>query len=63
MLSDLEAYIQPYALWLVRVAEINGLKPVITSVYRSSEKQSQLYQNYLAGLSRFPAAPPGRRPA
>ena len=32
----------------------------ITSGARSSVKQKALYDRYLRGLSRFPAAPPGR---
>lgn len=32
----------------------------VTSTLRSLDSQRALYQNYLAGCSRFPAAPPGR---
>lgn len=60
MISELEPWLQPYAQYILDVAELNGLQPVITSTYRSYESQARLYQNYLAGRSRFPAAPPGR---
>jgi len=32
----------------------------VTSARRSRAEQSRLYRRYLAGQSRFPAAPPGR---
>lgn len=32
----------------------------VTSVRRSKAQQAQLYQNFLAGRSSFPAAPPGK---
>jgi D-alanyl-D-alanine carboxypeptidase len=31
----------------------------VTSVRRSTTRQAQLYRDYLAGKSRYPAAPPG----
>jgi LAS superfamily LD-carboxypeptidase LdcB len=51
---------QPYAEWLVSAAPSAGARTVrITSVRRSKAQQQQLYRNWLAGRSRFPAAPPG----
>lgn len=45
---------------LYGVAVANGLQPRITSVFRSRAVQARLYRNYLAGRSRWPAAPPGK---
>jgi hypothetical protein len=50
----------PWAEWLYRVAAYNGLKPTVTSVYRSPEKQAVLYDRWVRGQSDIPAAPPGR---
>lgn len=36
-----------------------GWRPVVTSVYRSANKQRRLYRKYQRGQSPFPAAPPG----
>lgn len=63
-LSELEPWLQPYARYLVRVAEYNGLTVNVTSVYRSDAKQAQLYNRYLRCLQEgrsdcLPAAPPG----
>lgn len=63
-LRELHPELYPYASWLVRVAQANGMAPTITSVYRSPQKQAVLYQRYLkaraAGdTSVLPAAPPG----
>jgi len=53
-------WLQEPAEWLIQVAAHNGLNPRVTSTYRSYAQQKTLYQNFLAGRSRFPAAPPGR---
>ena len=50
----------PFAQFLYEVAELNGLKPRITSVRRTSQQQAVLYQRFLRGQSSLPAAPPGR---
>lgn len=52
-------WLAPYAGWLIDVAQYNGLQPRVTSVYRSMQKQRQLYERYLRGESKYPAAPPG----
>ncbi len=44
---------------LYQVAVANGLHPRVTSVFRSRTTQTRLYRNFLAGRSRWPAAPPG----
>lgn len=36
-----------------------GVPVTVTSTYRSMAQQQQLYTNYLAGRSQFPANPPG----
>ena len=42
------------------VAMQYGLKPRITSTYRSPADQARLYRAYLEGRSVYPAAAPGR---
>lgn len=39
--------------------QLTGKKVNVTSAFRSSEKQAELYADYVAGRSPFPAAPPG----
>lgn len=56
----MQTWLAPYLGWLVDVAQYNGFQPRITSVYRSTQKQAQLYQRYLEGKSKYPAAAPGR---
>lgn len=60
-LDGLHPSLRPSARWLVSVAPYAGARSVrITSVLRSRAEQQQLYSNWLAGRSSFPAAPPGR---
>lgn len=60
-LSSLQPWLRPYAEWLVSAAPYAGARSVrITSVLRSRGRQQALYSRFLAGQSRFPAAPPGR---
>ncbi len=56
----LQPWLQPYADYLFKVAQYNGLDPVVTSVFRSYERQAVLYERWKRGLSDIPAAPPGR---
>lgn len=63
-LGELEPWLRPYAEWLVRVAEYNGWKVSVNSVYRSTAKQAQLYHRYQRAKAAgdttvLPAAPPG----
>ncbi len=51
--------LQPAARALVDVANRAGVNPRITSTLRSRTEQSRLYRRFLAGVSRYPAAPPG----
>lgn len=57
---DLQPWLQPYADYLLEVAEYNGWRPVVTSVFRSYARQAVLYERYRRGQSDLPAAPPGR---
>lgn len=59
VLDTLDPALRDAAKWLVDVARIAGLRPVVTSARRSSKKQAQLYDRYMRGLSPYPAAPPG----
>lgn len=62
MSASLDALIpefQPYARDLVDAAGAAGLQPRITSTRRTYADQKRLYDRYLAGLSPYPAAPPG----
>jgi LAS superfamily LD-carboxypeptidase LdcB len=58
--AGLQPWAIPYAQYLYQVAEYNGLRPRITSVFRTYQQQAVLYQRYLRGMSSLPAAPPGR---
>jgi D-alanyl-D-alanine carboxypeptidase len=51
--------LRPFASELVRAAGAAGLQPRVTSTRRSFSQQKRLYDRYLAGLSPYPAAPPG----
>lgn len=44
---------------LPSVARSMGFSARVTSGYRSTKKQAQLYQRYLQGLQPYPVAPPG----
>lgn len=52
--------LRPYFEYLVQVARDANLNPRVTSTYRSTADQTRLYKAYVAGKSKFPAAPPGR---
>lgn len=59
-LRSLDPQFRPYAQALVEVARSYGLKPVVTSTYRSVSEQRRLYERWLAGQHPYPVAPPGR---
>lgn len=59
-LKDLDPRLEPLARAFVRVLEQHGVRVVVTSTRRSLDKQKRLYADYLAGRSKYPAAPPGR---
>jgi len=54
--EDLEPWLQPWARWLLSLVPSAQL----TSTRRTSQQQLQLYNAYLRGESKYPAAPPGR---
>lgn len=58
-LHTLVPWLQPYAVNLVNIAAAAGLSPRVSSARRSHSQQALLYRRFLAGQSRFPAAPPG----
>jgi len=52
--------LRPWATALSAEASKAGLFPRFTSFRRSYAQQSRLYRRYLAGLTAYPVAPPGR---
>lgn len=58
-LHSLQHWLIPYATRLVNIAAAAGLSPRVSSARRSHAQQALLYRRFLAGQSRFPAAPPG----
>lgn len=52
--------LRPWASGLFAVAARYGLRPRVSSTFRSNRQQAHLYQKFLRGESEFPAAPPGR---
>lgn len=64
-LRSLDPRLRPWAEYMLQVANANapyfgGSSMVVTSARRSRMKQAQLYDRYIRGLSKIPAAPPGR---
>ena len=59
-LRGLDRRLYPWAAALLDLAAREGWDVAVTSVRRSYSQQARLYRNYLRGLSRYPAAPPGR---
>lgn len=59
-LRTLDPRLTPIAEEFVRILEANGITVTVTSALRSLDSQQKLYDRYLAGKSKFPAAPPGR---
>jgi hypothetical protein len=51
--------LRPYAEALLNVLTEAGLAPTVTSTIRSTALQRRLYADYIAGRSKYPAAPPG----
>lgn len=60
LFAGLHPQLVPYAEWIYYAMRQVDPTTRITSVRRSSTEQARLYRRYLAGQSRFPAAPPGR---
>ena len=59
MFNELIPEIQSFARALVDAAGTAGLQPRVTSTLRTYAQQKRLYSRYVAGLSPYPAAPPG----
>lgn len=57
---DLHHRFRPYADWLVAVGKYYDSRLIVTSSRRSPALQARLYQDWINGRSRIPAAPPGR---
>jgi len=51
--------LRPYAEALLAAADAAGLSPKVTSTLRTYTEQKDLYDRYKAGLSPYPANPPG----
>lgn len=60
MLDELHPQLAAAANELLRVAYENGLNPQVTSTVRTWGQQAVLWRRFMAGLSTYPAAPPGR---
>ena len=59
-LGTLDYRLIPYAKHLYQIGKQYDPLLVVTSARRSIEKQRRLYNDYLRGVSKIPAAPPGR---
>lgn len=57
--SGLEQALVPYADGAMEMARAYGIEPQVTSVRRNWAQQERLYADFRAGVSRFPANPPG----
>lgn len=58
--KGLHPQLVPYAAALFTWMLARDHSTKVTSVVRSRSEQARLYRRYLAGLSLFPAAPPGK---
>jgi LAS superfamily LD-carboxypeptidase LdcB len=59
-LRDLDQRAQSTARAFVRALQAAGVSVTVTSTRRDASVQAGLYADYMAGRSRYPAAPPGR---
>jgi len=59
-LNSLDPRLVPYAKYLYSIGKYYDPLLVVTSGFRSRVKQAQLYDRYIRGDSKIPAAPPGR---
>lgn len=57
--AGIDPRLRAHAEATVAYAESVGIKPNIISVRRNYGEQAKLYANYRAGLSKWPAEPPG----
>ncbi len=58
-MKDLDYRFRPWAVWLYETADWYRMGPRVVSTYRSWAEQQRLYDRYVRGESRYPAAPPG----
>ena len=58
-ITQLHPLLVPHVRAFFTVLQDAGLRPVITSTYRSYSEQVALYRAYKAGRNRYPVAPPG----
>jgi len=59
-LAGLDPDVRSAAEYTLDIADHFGIPVTVTSGLRTYEEQDRLYRRFLAGGSRFPAAPPGR---
>lgn len=59
-LKTLDWRLVPAAKYLYAVGKYYDPLLVVTSSFRSPSKQARLYDAYIRGISKIPAAPPGR---
>lgn len=59
-LNTLQPSLIPWAKWIYAAGKEQSGRLVVTSARRSFAKQLQLYTRYQKGLSKIPAAPPGK---
>lgn len=59
-LRSLDRRVVRIAQAFVRFLVANGIRVTVTSTRRDPAEQARLYARYKAGLSRYPAAPPGK---
>lgn len=60
LLDTLDPILKGAAQQLFDVAVLAGVNPRVTSAFRTYAKQKSLYEAYIQGRSKYPAAPPGR---
>lgn len=58
-LGALHPVVASYADYTLQLGQYLGLRPQLTSTYRSLQEQQRLYDAYLRGESRYPANRPG----
>ena len=58
-LSGLAPQVRKAAAYALQFARAENIPVRVTSTRRSLKDQRDLYNNYLAGRSQYPAAPPG----
>lgn len=58
-IAGLHPALKPYAEYALQIANLNGIKPTVTSVARTWADQAKLYAKYISGQSKYPANVPG----